>query len=122
MIRLGSFLLGLISLALGGIGIVLPILPTVPFVILAAFFFARSHPGFERWLVEHPRFGPHIHAWRSRRAISRNGKRSAFVALAASAILGLVLLDFPWALIPLAACAGSATWIASRPTGGIDGS
>ena len=120
MIRFGYMLFGALSLLIGGIGILLPLLPTVPFVILAAFFFARGHPGVERWLVEHRRFGPHIHAWRSRRAISRKGKLSAFVALAASALLGLFLLEFPWSLVPLAACAGSAAWIAGRPTSAID--
>ncbi|WP_129791666.1 YbaN family protein [Sphingosinicella sp. CPCC 101087] len=115
MIRIGYLLLGSLSLLLGGIGIVLPLLPTVPFMLLAAFFFARSHPRFERWLVEHPRFGPHIQAWRSRGAISRRGKTSAFAALAASALLGLFLLDFPWSLLPLIACTASGTWIATRP-------
>jgi uncharacterized membrane protein YbaN (DUF454 family) len=115
MIRIGYLLLGSLSLLLGGIGTVLPLLPTVPFMLLAAFFFARSHPRFERWLVEHPRFGPHIQAWRSRRAISRRGKNSAFIALAASAGLGLFLLTFPWSLVPLIACAASGTWIATRP-------
>jgi uncharacterized membrane protein YbaN (DUF454 family) len=117
MIRLGYVFLGTVSLLLGGIGIVLPLLPTVPFVLLAAFFFARGHPRVERWLVEHPRFGPHIHAWRSRRAISRRGKRSAFIALAASALLGLFLLDLPWSLLPLLAGLVSAAWIVSRPDG-----
>lgn len=116
MIRLGYLLLGTASLLLGGLGIVLPLLPTVPFVLLAAFLFARGHPGVERWLVDHPRFGPHIHAWRSRRAISRRGKRSAFVALVASAAVGLLLLDFPWSLVPLLACLASGAWIATRPS------
>jgi uncharacterized membrane protein YbaN (DUF454 family) len=116
MIRLGYLLLGSASLLLGGVGIFLPLLPTVPFVILAAFCFARGHPAVERWLVEHRRFGPHIRAWRSRRAISRKGKRSAFVALAASALAGLLLLDLPWSLLPLTACLVSGAWIGTRPT------
>jgi hypothetical protein len=117
VIRLGYVILGTVSLLLGGIGIVLPLLPTVPFVLLAAFLFARGHPRVERWLVEHRRFGPHIHAWRTQRAISRRGKRSAFVALSASALLGLFLLQFPWSLLPLSACLASGTWIATRPEG-----
>ena len=116
MIRLGYFFLGTVSLLIGGVGIVLPLLPTVPFVLLAAFFFARGHPRVERWLVEHRRFGPHIHAWRSRRAISRRGKRSAFVALFASASIALILVQFPWSLVPVAACLASGAWIATRPS------
>ena len=46
-------LAGLASLALGSIGILLPLLPTVPFMILAAFCFANSSPRLEAWLVEH---------------------------------------------------------------------
>jgi uncharacterized protein len=70
MIRFGYLVAGMMSLLLGGIGVLLPLLPTVPFVILAAFCFARGSPALEDWLVSHQRFGPHITAWRTRRAIS----------------------------------------------------
>lgn len=116
MIRIGYLLAGLVSLALAGIGILVPILPTVPFVILAAFCFARSSPSLERRLVEHPTFGPHIAAWRTRGAISRKGKIAAALAFAASAVLGLLLLDLPWSLIPLAAAAIGGSWVLTRPT------
>ena len=117
MIRLVYMILGGLALAAGAIGIFVPLLPTVPFVILAAFLFARGHPGVERWLVEHRHFGPHIHAWRSRRAISRKGKRAAAVALAASSAVGLLLLHFPWSLLPLAASLATGAWIMTRPAG-----
>ena len=116
MIRAGYLALGFVSLALGAIGLLLPILPTVPFVILAAFSFARSSPALERRLVEHPRFGPHIQAWRSRGAISRKGKTAAAVAFLASALLGLLLLPFPWSLVPSAAALIGGAWVLSRPT------
>ncbi|HYD36250.1 MAG TPA: YbaN family protein [Allosphingosinicella sp.] len=107
--------LGLVSAALGALGVVLPLLPTVPFMLLAAFFFARSSPRLEAWIVGHPRFGPHVRAWRERGAISRAGKRAAFVAFAVSALLGLLLLPFPWLLAPLAAAIAGGGWIATRP-------
>ncbi len=107
--------LGFASVALGAAGIVLPLLPTVPFMLLAAFFFARSSPGLEAWIVGHPRFGPHVRAWREKGAISRAGKRSAFAAFAISAALGLILLPFPWLLAPLAAALAGGSWIATRP-------
>ena len=115
MVRLVYLLLGWASLLLGAAGAVLPLLPTVPFVILAAFFFARGNPALERWLVEHRHFGPHIGAWRRRGAVSRKGKAAALCCFALSAVLGLFLLAFPWSLVPLAAAAVGGTWIATRP-------
>jgi hypothetical protein len=114
-VRLVYLLLGWTSLLLGAAGALLPLLPTVPFVILAAYFFARGSPALERWLVEHRMFGPHIQAWRSRGAISRRGKAAALLCFALSAGLGLFLLPFPWSLAPLAAAFIGGSWIATRP-------
>ena len=116
VIRIGYLIAGFVSLALGTLGLLLPILPTVPFVILAAFCFARSSPALERRLVEHRTFGPHINAWRTRGAISRKGKTAAALAFAASAALGLLLLDAPWSLIPLAAALIGGSWVMTRPS------
>jgi uncharacterized membrane protein YbaN (DUF454 family) len=117
MVRILYLILGLISLMLGAAGVVLPLVPTVPFILLAAFFFARSSPRLERWLVEHPRFGDHIEAWRTRRAISRRGKGAALACFAASAIVGLALLPPLWSLVPLAAAVIGGSWIATRADG-----
>ena len=106
---------GWASLGLGAIGAFLPLLPTVPFVILAAFCFARSSPRLERWLVEHPHFSAHIRAWRSRGAISRPAKRAAILAFGTSAVAGFALLSWPWALIPATAGLVGGSWILSRP-------
>lgn len=113
--RLLYLLLGGLSLLLAALGAVLPLLPTVPFVLLAAFFFARGHPPLEAWLVRHPRFGPHILAWRRSGAISRRGKRAALAAFAASALVGLVFAPFPWSLVPVAAALIGGRWIWTRP-------
>jgi uncharacterized membrane protein YbaN (DUF454 family) len=114
MVRIVYLTLGMVSLLLGGIGVVLPLLPTVPFMLLAAFFFARSNPRLEQWLVRHPRFGHHIEAWRVRRAISRRGKAAALLAFAASAALGIALLPLGWELVPLLAALIGGSWIATR--------
>ncbi len=108
-------MIGLLSVGLGIIGIFLPLLPTVPFMILAAFCFARANPVWERRLLDHPRFGPHIVAWRERGAISRRGKAMALLALAASAAVGLATLPGWHAYMPLAVALVSGTWIATRP-------
>jgi len=114
--RLLYLLGGMLSLALGTAGIFLPLLPTVPFVLLAAFCFARSDERLARWIEEHRTFGPHIAAWRRSRAVSRKGKRAAWAAFGASAAAGLLLLPLPWSLLPLAAGAVGSLWIASLAT------
>ena len=60
--------LGLVSLGLGIIGAFLPLLPTVPFLLLAAFLFARGNPAWEKRLLDHPRWGPPIRDWRGARS------------------------------------------------------
>ncbi len=113
--RLVYLCLGGLALLLAALGAVLPLLPTVPFVLLAAFFFARGHPPLEAWLLRHPAFGPHIASWRARGAISRKGKRAALAAFAVSAVVGLVLAPMPWALAPLAAALIGGRWVWTRP-------
>ena len=111
------FAAGALSVALGSIGIFLPLLPTVPFMILAAFCFAKSSPALEKRLIEHPRFGPHILAWRKKGAVSRTGKIAATVAFAVSIALGLWLMVMPWALIPAGVAVICLSWLWTRPEG-----
>ncbi len=106
---------GLLCVALGVLGIALPLLPTVPFFILAAFFFARSNRRLEHWLVDHPRYGPHIRLWRERRAISRKGKRAAAIAFAVSIVISLIFARWPWPLATIGAALISGTWLWRRP-------
>ncbi len=106
---------GLLSLVVGAIGVVLPLLPTVPFVILAAFCFARSNPRLEAMLVDHRHFGPHIARWRERGAISRRGKQAATMGFIASAIGGFLFAPWPYMLIPALAGVIGGAWIWRRP-------
>lgn len=105
---------GYTALALGSIGAFLPLLPTVPFVILAAFCFARSSPKLEAWLLDHEIFGIHIRNWREQRAITKRGKRAALAAFAFSIIMALIFSKMPWALIPVVAALIGGTWIWTR--------
>ena len=106
---------GFAAVALGIAGILLPLLPTVPFMILAAFCFARSSPRFEARLIEHPVFGPHIIRWRTNGAISRRGKQAALVGFAASALAGLAFAPMPYALVPSLVGLVGAAWVWRRP-------
>lgn len=105
---------GFAALALGSIGVILPLLPTVPFVILAAFCFARSSPRLEAWLLDHHVFGLHIRNWRDQRAITKRGKRAAIAAFAVGIVIALIFLKMPWNLIPVAAALICGTWIWTR--------
>lgn len=106
---------GWLSVAAGTVGIFLPILPTVPFMILAAFCFARSSPALEAKLLNHPRYGPHLVAWREKGVVGRRAKWSATVAFVASALIGLATLSLPWALLPAAIGIACGTWLWRRP-------
>lgn len=73
-----------LCVGLGIIGIFLPLLPTTPFMILAAAIFARTSPRFEKWLMEHPRYGQPLIDWRREGAISRRAKILSVSLMAAS--------------------------------------
>ena len=106
---------GIVSVGLGIIGIALPIMPTVPFLILAAWCFGKSNPAFEQRLLNHPQYGKHIRLWRERGAIARIGKIGATFAFACSVGLGLWLMAWPWSLIPAAIAVFTLSWIWTRP-------
>lgn len=105
---------GIASFALGMIGIALPLLPTVPFLLLAAFCFARSNPAWEQQLLDHPRYGPPLRQWRERRAISRQAKIGALTAMAIGAAATWFMLGWPWVLIPSAVLLVTGSWIWTR--------
>lgn len=98
------FVAGLLFVALGFIGAFLPILPTTPFLILAAACFARSSRRFESWLLDHSRFGPLLRDWRQRGAIPRKAKFAALVGTSAGfVIFWLGAHPGPWLMAAVAA-------------------
>ncbi len=108
--------LGILCVALGTIGAALPILPTTPFMLLAAFFFAKSSERLHHWLLNHPRFGPQIRNWQTHGAISKNTKLLAVVTM-----LGVLVLSFLLSLsvlvisIQAISMAAASAFILTRP-------
>lgn len=95
----------------------LPLLPTTPFVILAAFCFARSSPAFHARLLNSPTFGPAIRDWRDNRAISRRGKTAAVCAMLLAMLISIVLGVRPEILtIQAAVLLAASTFILTRNT------
>lgn len=72
---------GFVFVGLGSLGVVLPLLPTTPFVLLAAYCFARSSPRFYGWLLRHRVFGKLVRDWRAGRGIAMRAKITAVVLL-----------------------------------------
>ncbi|MDO4709778.1 MAG: YbaN family protein [Pseudomonadota bacterium] len=112
------FTCGWLMLVMAGIGAVLPVMPTTIFLILAVTCFARSSPRLEAWLLNHPRYGASLRAWKYQRAISRAGK---FWACTGIGIGFLIFLfagppGWPWTLAVAAFMLASAGWITTRPT------
>lgn len=109
-------LLALVLVALGIVGAFLPVLPTVPFLLAAAWAAGHGWPALERWLLEHPRYGEYIVRWRQSGAVPRRAKWAASGMMALSAAV-LIASSAPLALkigAPLF-MAAVAAWLWRRP-------
>ncbi len=102
MLRYLALLLACLFLILAIIGIFLPGLPTVPFLLLTAWFSARSSPRLHQWLHRHPIFGKLLTDWETNKSISRKSKIIAVLMLMLSYALMLVRVDNTWILIGVA--------------------
>ena len=91
--RIIWLIFGLFVLGLGCLGVVLPLLPTVPFILLAAFCFTKSSNRLHNWLLTHRLFGKMIQNWRQSGAISTSAKKMATlsIALVFSTLVALIL-------------------------------
>ena len=87
-------LLGGVALLLGLIGVVLPLLPTTPFVLLSAFFFGKSSPRIHGWLLNHRLCGPLIQDWQTHRGVRAHVRRRALWLMALSFALSIYVV--PW--------------------------
>ena len=109
-------LLALLSLALGILGVFLPVLPTTPFILLAAWAATRGSPRLLAWLESHPMFGQMLRDWRRGGVVSRKAKWSATIVMASSALIILVLVRKPFVQVVAIGCmAGVLAWLWKRP-------
>lgn len=108
--------LGWVSLAFGIVGAFLPVMPTVPFLLLAVWAFAQSSPRISARIMRHPTFGPPIRAWRRRGVVSRKAKIWACAAMACGVGWALWLGLAPAIIAAqVLACTGIGAWLVTRP-------
>lgn len=112
------FVIGVVALILGGLGVILPILPTTPFILLSAFAFGKSIPAWRRWLIENKTFGPMIKDWEATGAIAPRYKAIAFVMMLAALALSFYMSIKPAIITVQILCMLAAFWfILTRPNG-----
>lgn len=117
------FSAGAVSLCLAGAGVVLPLLPTTPFVLLAAACFARGSDRAHAWLLRNRLFGPMVRRWQRERSVSLRAKIAAFVLIVVA--IGTTVafaVDRTWSRIVLAivGCCVIA-FVVRLPTARADG-
>ena len=118
--RVPYIVLAYVCVGLGAAGAVLPLLPTTPFLLVAAWAASRGSPRLDAWLHEHPRFGPSLRAWRDERAVPTRAKIVACSLMLVSWIIMLVMMPSPWVPAITGAifiCVG--TYLCTRPAPGV---
>ncbi|MFA5083597.1 MAG: YbaN family protein [Hydrogenophilaceae bacterium] len=103
LVRLICLGAGFAALVLAVAGVVLPVLPTTPFVLLAAACFAKSSVYFHDWLLGQRIAGPLIREWRQYRAMPRRAKRAAYGLMLLSFGSSILIMESPWHRAMLAA-------------------
>jgi uncharacterized membrane protein YbaN (DUF454 family) len=110
-------LVGLMAVAIGAVGVVLPLLPTTPFLLVAAFAFARSSARLDRWLREHRSFGPLINNWHRDGSIERKVKRTAIIVIVLTPAITWLIGAPKWVIAcQIVVLSAAAMFILSRPS------
>lgn len=93
--RHAIFAVGWLSLVLGAIGVLLPLVPTTPFLLLSAACFAETSPRFHRWLLNSPLFGPIIVNWQNERFIEKRTKKRVLVIICLTFSMSILIVGIP---------------------------
>ena len=101
MQRIVLLTLGWLAIVLGILGIVLPLLPTTPFMLLAAWCFARSSPRFHHWLLWRSPFGRYLRHWQQHRAMPPGAKGRAICLIVVTFAISIALVHLWWVRILL---------------------
>lgn len=116
MMRILLHIIGTIALVLGFIGVFLPVMPTVPFLLIAAWAFARSSPELRQKILDHPTYGHHVREWQERGAVSRLAKIWAIATMSFGVSVTLWIgLDYRIVAAQAAICAAIAIFLITRP-------
>ncbi|EGT5661086.1 DUF454 family protein [Cronobacter dublinensis] len=94
-------ILGWLAVVLATLGVVLPLLPTTPFLLLAAWCFARSSPRFHHWLLYRSWFGGYLRHWQQYRAMPPGAKPRAILVILATFAISLWMVKIFWVRVLL---------------------
>ncbi|WP_133010431.1 YbaN family protein [Marinomonas flavescens] len=115
--RVSFIILGWLSLITGIIGIFLPLLPTTPLVLLAAWCFSKSSVRFHQWLIGHKYFGPIISDWQSSDGIPKRTRNRAIIFMWLGMGISMIIVGRFWATISLITIgAAVSTYLLRMPT------
>ncbi|MFT5487922.1 MAG: uncharacterized membrane protein YbaN (DUF454 family) [Paracoccaceae bacterium] len=118
--RTGRYLLmalGWLCITIGLVGVVVPVLPTTVFLLIAAWAFSKSSDRFQRWLLEHPYLGPPVIAWRDRGAIPLKAKVLAIAMMTTSLSIIVFYVASDWVLPTVVGVimAAAGLYVVTRP-------
>lgn len=108
--------LGWASVALGALGAFLPVMPTVPFLLLAVWAFSRSSPELRNQILNNPKFGPQIRAWQERGVVSNPAKAWAVLTMTFGVLLAVWLgVPLPMIAVQMTVCIVISAYLITRP-------
>ncbi len=110
------FAAGCLALAVAAVGLVIPVMPAVPFVVLALMCFSRSSERSKQWLLRQPLFGPILRDWQAHHGVARRTKGWSSALLLISTVGAWWLMPEPWRWLPVIYAWLMVAWLWCVPT------